>query len=118
MWSAPEANIALATRDLPTILRIYRRLNRLSQEKLAAILGYDKTYISMIETGRRTISDVATRRHIARTLGLPPHALGVTDADDADFAAMLQFADSTIRLAEIARQSGLRSTPSTSCGRW
>ncbi|MEU5853056.1 helix-turn-helix transcriptional regulator [Saccharopolyspora shandongensis] len=106
MWSAPEASIALATRDLATILRVYRRLNRLSQEKLAAVLGYDKTYISMIETGRRTISDVATRRHIARTLGLPAHALGVTDADDADFAAMLQFGDSTVRLAEIARQSG------------
>ncbi|GAA4875875.1 helix-turn-helix domain-containing protein [Saccharopolyspora cebuensis] len=106
MWSSPEASIALATRDLPTILRIYRRLNRLSQEKLANVLGYDKTYISMIETGRRTITDVSTRRHIARTLGLPAHALGVTDADDADFTAMLQFADSTIRLAEIARQSG------------
>lgn len=106
MWSSPEANTALAARDLATILRVYRRLNRYSQEKLAAILGYDKTYISMIETGRRTISDVATRRHIARTLGLPAHALGVTDADDADFAAMLQFGDSTVRLAEIARQSG------------
>jgi hypothetical protein len=32
------------------ILRTYRRLNVLSQEKLATILGYDKTYISMIET--------------------------------------------------------------------
>lgn len=78
----------------------------LSQHKLAELLGFDKTYISMIETGRRTISDVTTRRHIARTLGLPTHVLGVTDADDADFAAMVQFADSTIRLAEIARQAG------------
>jgi transcriptional regulator with XRE-family HTH domain len=106
MWSAPEASTALATRDLATILRVYRRLNGLSQEKMAGVLGYDKTYVSMIETGRRTISDVATRRHIARTLGLPAHALGVTDTNDADFAAMLQFGDSTVRLAEIARQSG------------
>jgi hypothetical protein len=60
----------------------------------------------MIETRRRTISDVATRRHIARALGLPMHVLGVTDNDDADFAAMIQFGDSTIRLAEIARQAG------------
>ncbi|XVV04061.1 helix-turn-helix transcriptional regulator [Actinosynnema sp. CA-248983] len=74
--------------------------------RLAALLGYDKTYVSMIETGRRTISDVTTRRHIARVLGLPIHVLGVTDNDDADFAAMIQFGDSTIRLAEIARQSG------------
>ncbi|GAA3891946.1 hypothetical protein GCM10022243_66100 [Saccharothrix violaceirubra] len=88
------------------ILRLYRRVNSLNQERLAALLGYDKTYVSMIETGRRTISDVTTRRHIARVLGLPMHVLGVTDNDDADFAAMIQFGDSTIRLAEIARQSG------------
>lgn len=106
MWSAPEASSALRSRDLATILRAYRRLNRISQERLAALLGYDKTYVSMIETRRRIISDVSTRRHIARTLGLPTHVLGVTDTNDADFAAMLQFGDSTIRLAEIARQSG------------
>jgi hypothetical protein len=60
----------------------------------------------MIETGRREISDVTTRLRIARHLGLPAHALGVSDPDDADFTAMLQFGDSTIRLAVIARQSG------------
>jgi transcriptional regulator with XRE-family HTH domain len=106
LWSAPEAAAALRTRDLATILRVYRRVNGLNQERLAALLGYDKTYVSMIETGRRTISDVTTRRHIARVLGLPMHVLGVTDNDDADFVAMIQFGDSTIRLSEIARQSG------------
>lgn len=106
LWSGQEATAALATRDLGTILKIYRKLNGLSQDGLAAVLGYDKSYVSMIETRRRTISDIPTRRHIARVLGLPAHVLGVTDAADGDFAAMLQFGDSTIRLAEIARQSG------------
>jgi len=106
MWSTPESAGALRSRDLATILRLYRRLNHLNQEQLAALLGYDKTYVSMIETGRRVINDMTTRRHIATTLGLPMHTLGVTGHDDADFAAMLQFGDSTIRLAEIARQAG------------
>jgi transcriptional regulator with XRE-family HTH domain len=106
LWSGPEAAKALATRDLGVILRVYRRLNGLSQDKLAVVLGYDKTYVSMIETGRRVINDVATRRQIADTLALPAHALGITNADDVDFRAMIQFADSTIRLAEIARQAG------------
>jgi len=106
LWSSPEAARALATRDLGVILRTYRRLNRLSQERLAALLGYDKTYVSMIETGRRVVGDVGTRRHIANVLALPSHTLGVTDSNDADFAAMTQFGDSTIRLAEIARQAG------------
>src|SRR5260370_32559274 len=106
LWSGPEAAVALATRDVGVILRVYRHLSGLTQEKLAAVLGYDKTYISMIETGRRVIHDVGTRRHIAATLVLPAHALGVTYASDADYAAMIQFADSTIRLAETARQAG------------
>jgi hypothetical protein len=33
----------------------------------------------MIETGRRSISDICALRRIARALGLPTHVLGVTD---------------------------------------
>jgi len=40
---------------------------------------------------------------IADRLAIPPHLLGVVGADDADFAAMLQFAEATLRLSEIAR---------------
>jgi tetratricopeptide (TPR) repeat protein len=60
----------------------------------------------MIETRRRVINDVGTLRQIAHTLGIPVHALGVTEADDATFAAMMQFAGSVLSLAEIARKSG------------
>ncbi|WP_196812219.1 helix-turn-helix domain-containing protein [Nocardia sp. CNY236] len=102
LWASSEAATAIATRDLPTILRAYRRLNGLNQIALAEHLGYDKSYVSMIETGRRAISDVTSRRHIASRLGLPAHVLGVTGTDDAEFRAMLQFGDSTVRLAEIA----------------
>ncbi|WP_433521600.1 helix-turn-helix domain-containing protein [Nocardia pseudovaccinii] len=106
LWASPEAATAIATRDLPTILRTYRRLNGLSQIGLAELLGYDKSYVSMIETGRRAISDIATRRHIATRLAIPAHVLGVTGTDDAEYQAMLQFGDSTVRLADIARQAG------------
>lgn len=106
LWSSPEASRSLRTRDLAEILRTYRRLNRLSQERLALILGYDKTYISMIETRRRTINDVGVLRHIAHTLGIPVHAVGVTEPDDATFMAMMQFAESVLSLAEIARKTG------------
>lgn len=106
MWSDPAARTALGSRDLATILRAYRAANRLNQETLAALLGYDKSYVAMIETRKRNPGDVAGRRHIARTLGLPYHVLGVTDPDDADFASLVQFGDSVVRLAEIARQSG------------
>lgn len=47
-----------------------------------------------------------SRRRVAERLQLPPHVLGVTDPADTDHRAMLQFGESTVRLAEIARQSG------------
>ncbi len=106
MWSDPAATAALTSRDLAIILRARQAANGLSQEALAALLGYDKSYVAMIETRRRIPGDIAGRRHIARALGLPFHVLGVTDPVDADFAALMQFGDSVVRLAEVARQSG------------
>ena len=70
------------------------------------MLGYDRTYISMIESGRRHLTDRGTLAHIARTLAIPPHVLGIAGPDDADFAAMVAFGTSVIRLAGIARHSG------------
>jgi len=70
------------------------------------LLGYDRTYISMIECGRRTVTDRGTLTRIAQALAIPPHMLGIVGPDDADFAAMLAFGSSVIRLADIARHSG------------
>jgi transcriptional regulator with XRE-family HTH domain len=106
LWTSDNARTALASGDLALIIRTYRAATGTSQRRLAELLGYDPTYISMIETGRREIGDVTTRMRIARHLGLPAHTLGVCDPDDAEFNAMLQFGESTIRLAVIARQSG------------
>jgi transcriptional regulator with XRE-family HTH domain len=87
-------------------LTAYRRANRLSQAHLAAILGLDQPYISRIESGIRRIHDVRMLAHIADRLAIPPRLLGVAGADDADFGAMVQFAEATLRLSEVARQSG------------
>ncbi len=92
--------------DLGVILRGYGRASALTQQQLADMLGYDRTYISMIESGRRSVTDRGTLAHIARTLAIPPHVFGIAGPDDADFAAMLAFGTSVIRLAGIARQSG------------
>ncbi|MER5852722.1 helix-turn-helix domain-containing protein [Streptomyces sp. NPDC002012] len=105
-WATSEAQTVLATRDLAAILRFHRRVNGQSQSETGALIGYDKTYVSAIELGKRRLTDVAALRHIADRLTLPPHVLGVTDLADTDFRAMLQFGQSTVRLAEIARQTG------------
>ncbi|WP_063804194.1 helix-turn-helix domain-containing protein [Streptomyces roseifaciens] len=105
-WATPQAEAVLATRDLGTILRFHRAVHRLNQTELGEILGYDKTYVSALELGKRSLDDVGSRRRVAEHLGLPPHVLGVTDVADTDHRAMLQFGASTVRLAEIARQTG------------
>ncbi|MFD9818805.1 helix-turn-helix domain-containing protein [Streptomyces violascens] len=105
-WATVQAQLVLNSGDLGVILRFYRRVHGLNQTELGALLGYDKTYVSAIELGKRTLDDVGSLRRICAQLHLPPHALGITDPADADHRAMVQFGASTVRLAEIARQSG------------
>ncbi|MCF6475410.1 helix-turn-helix transcriptional regulator [Nonomuraea sp. MG754425] len=76
------------------------------QSALAAALGYDTTDISMLENGRRVITDEPTLRRVTHNMGLPPHVLSVTDPADAGFISMIKFGESTIRLARVARESG------------
>ncbi|MEU7723627.1 helix-turn-helix domain-containing protein [Streptomyces tibetensis] len=105
-WATPQAEVMLGAGDLAGILRFYRRVHGLNQTELGELLGYDKTYISALELGKRSLDDVGSRRRVCECLRLPPHILGVTDVADTDHRAMLQFGESTVRLAEIARQSG------------
>lgn len=105
-WATPQAQALLATGDLAAILRFYRTVHSMNQTELGALLGYDKTTVSAMELGKRSPKDTTSRRHVAECLRIPPHILGVTDPADTDHRAMLQFGQSTVRLAEIARQSG------------
>jgi transcriptional regulator with XRE-family HTH domain len=92
--------------NVGAILRSYRRAGGITQQQLADLLGFDRTYISMIESGRRSITDRGSLRHISRTLAIPPHVLGITGSDNADFGAMLAFGASIIWLADLARHGG------------
>jgi transcriptional regulator with XRE-family HTH domain/predicted negative regulator of RcsB-dependent stress response len=106
LWTSADARAALATGNLGIIMKAWRTITGTGQRALAEALGYDSTYISMIENNRRDIVDVDSRRRFAHHLSIPPHVLGVTDRDDADHVAMLQFGYSTLRLAALARRSG------------
>ena len=106
LWTSPAAKTAVATGNLATILRTYRLLSGVTQRALADALGYDVTYISALENERRHITGVTDLRRIADHLGVPRHVLGITDPHDTDYHAMLQFGESTLRLAVIARSAG------------
>ena len=105
-WLRPDAQAALATGQLSRILAAWRRITGALQSEVATALGYDASYISLIESSRRDITNVGERRRIAAYLGIAPHVLGVTDVEDADYRTMLAFGESTLRLAGVARNAG------------
>lgn len=49
-------NKTILLKDLGTKIKIIRLSNELSQEELADICGFDRTYISLLETGKRNPS--------------------------------------------------------------
>lgn len=51
-----------------------RRANGISQEELAEIAGYHRTYVGMIERGERNIT-ITTLEALAGALGVEPHRL-------------------------------------------
>jgi transcriptional regulator with XRE-family HTH domain len=102
----PAADGREMGQDPGEILRGYRYAAGLTQQQVADMLGYDRTYISMIERGRRRVTDRGTLAHIARTLAIPPHVLGIAGPDTASYKAMLAFGASVIRLADLARYGG------------
>jgi transcriptional regulator with XRE-family HTH domain len=59
------------------LLKAYRRTRGLTQQQLADKLGFDQSYVSKVESGRRAIHDVSTLRHIARHLSIPPEEVGL-----------------------------------------
>jgi transcriptional regulator with XRE-family HTH domain len=109
-WLVPATGQIRADGDLGVVFRSYCQASGLSQQQLAGILGYDRTYITMIESGRRRITDRGTLARIARALAIPPHVLGIADPDGADFASVLALGASVIRLATIARHNGQAAT--------
>ncbi|GHC95372.1 hypothetical protein GCM10007079_47000 [Nocardiopsis terrae] len=106
LWLLPEARQVLEARELAVILRCYRKLTGLSQSAMGELLGYNPSYVSLLERRQRTINDRQGLSPASRALAIPPHALEITAEEDADFLAALQFGESTERLAAIARQAG------------
>jgi transcriptional regulator with XRE-family HTH domain len=60
-----------------TLLRDYRAAHGLTQAELADRLGFDQSYISKVESGRRELRDLDALRRIASVLEVSPGDLGL-----------------------------------------
>jgi len=97
--------------DVGQVLKHYRSIHQLMQRDLAALLGFDQSYISRLENGRG-LRDIATLKHIAQCLGVPGQWLGLLSegSPSAQSAALIEIAPSIIRLSQTVRESGRADT--------
>lgn len=73
--------------DYARAIRIGRAAKGISQKELADRSGLDPSYISLIESGRRTPGAAATEA-IAANLGIPLFLLILLGADDRELAGI------------------------------
>lgn len=69
--------------NLADVLKSYRALHRLKQQDLADLLGYDQSYVSLLERSKRTIRDMDELRRLAGALSLPEDELGLLPLGEA-----------------------------------
>ncbi|MBL7495533.1 helix-turn-helix transcriptional regulator [Frankia sp. CNm7] len=82
LWTPPRPTPAPV--GVGQLLRAYRQAHGLTQQQLADQLGFDQSYVSKVESGRRAIHDISTLRHIARHLDLAPEDVGLAPGALAD----------------------------------
>jgi len=83
LWTPPRQTTA-SSASVGLLLRAYRQTYGLTQQQLAERLGFDQSYVSKVESGRRAIHDISTLRHIARRLSLSPEDVGLSAASMAE----------------------------------
>ncbi|WP_406076162.1 helix-turn-helix transcriptional regulator [Streptomyces virginiae] len=64
-------------------MKAYRALHKLKQQDLADLLGYDQSYVSLLERGKRHIRDMVELRRLAHALALPEDELGLLPPTEA-----------------------------------
>ncbi|WP_327386677.1 helix-turn-helix transcriptional regulator [Streptomyces sp. NBC_01207] len=69
--------------NLADVLKAYRALHKLKQQDLADLLGYDQSYVSLLERGKRNIRDMVELRRLAHALALPEDELGLLPPAEA-----------------------------------
>ncbi|WP_217651707.1 helix-turn-helix domain-containing protein [Mangrovactinospora gilvigrisea] len=92
MYSSQQQTAPPDGSQLGELLREYRDLHGLTQIQLAALVGVDQSYVSMIERNKRQVRDVGELRRFAEALGLPEDELGLAPLG---FAARLTEAPAT-----------------------
>jgi transcriptional regulator with XRE-family HTH domain len=114
MASSKRQSEELGTNDFGKLVRNYRVQRHWSQQQLADRWGYTREYVSQIERGKRKLDHVEQVNRLADILDIPSERLDeigkgiprrkndeehLLNADDALLEALLQPAESTVKLS-------------------
>lgn len=80
-WTDSRLRSAWASEDWAGVFRHYRRAAGITQTDLGVLVGMPQSHISLIERGRRRITEQAVIRRITEGLRVPPELLGLPSAD-------------------------------------
>jgi transcriptional regulator with XRE-family HTH domain len=99
--------------DFGKALRISRAISGMQQKELAEKTGFDASYISLVEKGRRRPSQAAINT-ISSVLKIPPSlftllAIGPDDTDLADANELEELGQTLTELLFTARPSGTQA---------
>lgn len=76
LWDSRPMRVALARADLAALMAIFRAASGLSQHRLAEIIGWSQSSLSLFESGRReTLYDVRVLLRFADAVDMPREAL-------------------------------------------
>jgi transcriptional regulator with XRE-family HTH domain len=77
LLAAGDIRDAAGRGDFGAVLRQVRQSKGLTQQQVGRLAGYSAATISRFETGVRRLADVATLRHLATVLEVPPDMFGL-----------------------------------------
>jgi transcriptional regulator with XRE-family HTH domain len=81
-WAAGGIREAASRGDFGAVVRLVRQSKGLTQQQAGQLAGYSAATISRFETGKRRLGDIATLRHLATVLEVPPALFGLSTGHD------------------------------------
>jgi len=88
LWADGRLRAAWAARDWPTLIRRYRALAGISQQRFGELVGMDQGYVSRLERGRARVTSEDVVARFVRGLNVPNEVGGVrrVDGDEPQWA--------------------------------
>ena len=77
VWDVPEVRIALAERDFGRLCTLVRTLGNLRQDDMVTLTGLSQSFLSMLETGARRLTNIDRIVELLAGLNVPVELTGL-----------------------------------------